>query len=95
VKAEGFFCSLCVLYGGLRISKLQFYDPKNIKKSFTAINFLSIFGHQNPGFGSGSRSAIRKNAGSGSGLNQCGSTALVRSQKKTGSAPDDITSLRE
>jgi hypothetical protein len=38
-----------------------------------------IFGHQNPGFGTGSGSAIRKNAGAGSGsaLNQCGSAALL------------------
>jgi hypothetical protein len=39
--------------------------------------FFSMFGHQNAEFGTGSGSAIRKNAGSGSVLNQCGSTTLV------------------
>jgi hypothetical protein len=39
LRAEGFFCSLGVLYGGLGISKLQFL----IK--FPAINF-SILGLQ-------------------------------------------------
>jgi hypothetical protein len=45
------------------------FDPKNI---------IHFFGHQNPGFGTASGSAVRKNAGSGSGsaLNQCGSTTL-------------------
>ncbi len=38
MMAEGFSCSLCVLYGGLRISKLQF-SIQNIKK-FTAVNFF-------------------------------------------------------
>jgi hypothetical protein len=50
-------------------------------EDFTAVRFfLSIFGHLYPGFGTGSgagsRFAIRKNAGSGSALNQCGSTTL-------------------
>jgi hypothetical protein len=43
------------LYGGLGISKLQFY-----KKSVSAVNFLT-FGHQIPGSGTGS--ALTKNAG--------------------------------
>jgi hypothetical protein len=39
--AEGFFCSLDVLYGG---------DPNNF---FSGGNFFQIFGHQNnPGSGS-------------------------------------------
>jgi hypothetical protein len=52
---------------------------KNIK-GFTAVNFFPTFGHLFPGFGTGSGAgsgiAIRKNAGSGSALNQCGSTTL-------------------
>ncbi len=64
LRAEGFSCRLCVLCGGLRISKLQFRSRKYTKKSFTAANFFQFFGHQNPGFGNGS----------GSALNQWGST---------------------
>ncbi len=72
LRAEGFSCGFCVLYGGLGITKLQFF----IKKIF-----FSIFVNQNPGFRTVSGSAIRKNAGSGSvsgsALNQCGSTTLT------------------
>jgi hypothetical protein len=83
LRAEGFSCSLGVLYGGLVKSKLQFFIKK-IEIKFPAINF-SILGHQtldpDQDPGSGSRSAIRKNAGSGSvsgsPLNQCGSETLV------------------
>ncbi len=67
LRAEGFSCSLGVLYGGLGISKLQFLIKK-IKIKFLVVN---------PESGS----AIRKNAGSGSvsgsALNQCGSETLV------------------
>ncbi len=38
LRAEGFSCSLCILYGGLRISKLPF-SIKKYKKSFTAVIF--------------------------------------------------------
>ncbi len=72
LRAEGFSCSLCVLYGGLRISKLQFSIQKIFKKGLQLqifFNFLS----SNPWI---RRSAIKKNAGSGSALNQCGSTIL-------------------
>jgi hypothetical protein len=57
---------------------IAIFDPINIKK-FLSLTLLTIFGHQNPGFGtkSESGSAIIKNAGSGSALNQCGSTTLV------------------
>jgi hypothetical protein len=41
VKAEGFSCSLGVLYGGLRISKLQFLIKK-IEIKFPAINFFQF-----------------------------------------------------
>jgi hypothetical protein len=53
---ENFSCSwnpLNVLY------------QKKIRKKTSAVIFLSIFGHQNPGSGSGS--ALTKNAGSVSG----------------------------
>ncbi len=39
---EGFSCSLCILYGGLRISKLQVLIQK-IWKSFTAVNFYNFW----------------------------------------------------
>jgi hypothetical protein len=45
LRAEGFSCSLGVLYGGLGISKLQFLIKK-IEIKFPAINFFSILGHQ-------------------------------------------------
>jgi hypothetical protein len=58
MRAEGFSCSLGVLYGGLRISKLQFLIKK-IEIKFPAISFFSILGHQtldpDPGSGSGIR----------------------------------------
>jgi hypothetical protein len=38
LRAEGFSCSLCVLYGGLRTNKLQFSIQKIFFKSFTAVN---------------------------------------------------------
>ncbi len=38
-----------------------------------------MFGHQNPGLGTGSGSALKKNAGSGSALNECGFTTLCNS----------------
>jgi hypothetical protein len=43
LRAEGVYCTLDVLYGGLGISKLQF---------LISCKFFSIFGHQNPGSGS-------------------------------------------
>jgi hypothetical protein len=53
------------------ISKLPFSIQK-----FYSWNFFQFLVIKNPGFGTGSGSAIRKNAGSGSALNQCGSTTL-------------------
>ncbi len=41
LRAEGFFCNLDVLYGGLGIGKLQFL----IKKNFFQLYFFPIFGH--------------------------------------------------
>ncbi len=63
LRAEGFSCSLDVLYKGLGISKLQFFLSKNGKNSI--VFFSSIFGHQNPG--------------SGTGFNESGSEALQES----------------
>jgi hypothetical protein len=79
LRAEGFSCSLGVLYVGLGISKLQFLIKK-IKIKFPDIHFFSILGHPTLDPDPGSGSAIRKNAGSGSvsgsALNQCGSETL-------------------
>jgi hypothetical protein len=41
LRAEGFSCSLGVLYGGLGISKLQFFFKK-IEIKFPAINFYQF-----------------------------------------------------
>jgi hypothetical protein len=64
LSAEGFSCSLGVLYGGQGISKLQFLIKK-IEIKFLARNFFSITGHQTlvPDLGNldpESGSAIRK-----------------------------------
>ncbi len=46
LRAEGFSCSLDVLYGGLGISKLKFLIQK-FSYFFSTVNFFSsIFGHQ-------------------------------------------------
>jgi hypothetical protein len=52
LRAEGFSCSLDVLYEG--ISKLQFLIKKRYKKVFSF--FSPFFGHKNPGYLTGSRS---------------------------------------
>jgi hypothetical protein len=87
LRAEGFSCSLGVLYGGLGISKLQFLIKK-IKIKFLVVNLFSNLDHQTLDPDPESRSAIRKNAGSGSvsgsALNQCGSETLLG----TGANPD-------
>jgi hypothetical protein len=82
LRAEGFSCSLGVLYGGLGISKLQFLIKK-IEIKFPAINFFSTLGHQTLDPDPGSGSGIRKNAGSvsGSALNQCGSKNPAKIEK--------------
>jgi hypothetical protein len=76
LRAEGFSFSLGVLYGGLGISKLQFLIKK-IKIKISSSKFFSILGHQTPDQDPGSGSAIIKNTGSGSALNQCGSATLA------------------
>jgi hypothetical protein len=45
LRAEGFSCSLGVLYGGLGISKFKFLIKK-IENKFPTINFFAILGHQ-------------------------------------------------
>jgi hypothetical protein len=55
LRAEGFSCSLGVIYGGLGLSKLQFLIKK-IEIKFPAINFF-YFRSSNPV--SGSRFRIR------------------------------------
>ncbi len=48
MRAEGFSCSLDVLYGELGKSKLQFLIKKILKKfNYIPVFFSSIFGHQN------------------------------------------------
>jgi hypothetical protein len=69
LRAEGFSCSLDVLYGGLGISKLQLLLQK-ISNFFPAVSFFSIYGHKNLGWvwmGNGIQPA-----GSGSGLDNSG-----------------------
>ncbi len=61
LRAEGFSCSLGVLYGSPGISKLQFLIRK-IEIEFQAINFFHQTLDPDPDPESGS--AIRKNAGS-------------------------------
>jgi hypothetical protein len=79
LRAEGFSCSLGVLYGGLGIRKLQFLIKK-IELKYPAKIFFQ-FRSSNPGSGF----TIRKNAGSGSvsgsALNQCGSETLGKRPK--------------
>jgi hypothetical protein len=53
LRAEGFSCSLGVLYGGLGISKLEFLIKK-IKIKFPSVYFFN-FSSSNPGSGSGIR----------------------------------------
>jgi hypothetical protein len=52
LRAEGFSCSLDVLYGGLGsregFCKLQFLIKKRFKQFFCCIFFLQFFCHQNP-----------------------------------------------
>ncbi len=47
LKAEGFFCSLHVLYEGLGISKLQF-QSKNDQLKFCAQNYRHSFRENKP-----------------------------------------------
>jgi hypothetical protein len=62
LRAEGFSCSLDVLYRGLEISTLQFLIKKIL--FFSAAFFINFWSHQNPGSGTGSGSGdeMTKNA---------------------------------
>ncbi len=65
MSAEGFSCSMDVLFEGLGMSKLI----KKIFEKISASKSLLMFGHQDPGPGSESGSGLvpysSKNAGSG------------------------------
>ncbi len=41
LRAEGFFCSLDVLYGGLGIGKLQFCIKR--RRNFSLVNFINFW----------------------------------------------------
>jgi hypothetical protein len=41
-KAEGFSCSLCVLYERPKDEQIEIFNLKNIKKFFTAVNFFQF-----------------------------------------------------
>jgi hypothetical protein len=80
LRAEGFFCNLNILYGGLGIGKLQFLIKKKIKFFFSC-NFFSPFLvikalDPDPDWSPAS------NAGSGSGKNEYGSETLLIGKKK-------------
>jgi hypothetical protein len=47
LRAEGFFCNLDVLYGGLGIGKLQFWIKKKLV-FFSAVIFFQFFWSLNP-----------------------------------------------
>ncbi len=76
LRAEGFSCSLDILYGGPGISKWQFFGSKKDKK-FVRCIFFFILWSSKPWIriGSGSVSGFTWNAGYGSvsGLNDSGS----------------------
>jgi hypothetical protein len=52
LRAEGFSCSLDVLYGGIGIRQLQFLIKlKKLSNFCFSSKFFSIFGHKTPGSG--------------------------------------------
>ncbi len=75
LRAEGFFCNLDILYGGLGIDKLQFLIKKTFNFFFSAVIFfqLLVIKALDPDWSPAS------NAGSGSGpeKNEYGSETLV------------------
>jgi hypothetical protein len=74
-RAEGFSCSLDVLYKGLGISKFKFLIKK-VSNKFFSCKFFSILGHKKPGSGLDPDRYSATNAGPGSGLNESGSETL-------------------
>ncbi len=73
LMAEGFSCSLDVLYGGLGISKLFFFLIKKISYSFFSCKFFPflVIKTQYPNWFSA------YNSGSGSGISESGSETLL------------------
>jgi hypothetical protein len=65
-RAQGFFCSFVVLYGGLGIGELpvQLLIIKFL--IFFSCKYFSIFGHQNPGSGLDPNPYSAENSGPGS-----------------------------
>jgi hypothetical protein len=77
LRAEGFSCSLGVLYEGLGISKFKFLIKK-IETKFSSYKFFSILCHQ----------TLDPDPESGSAINQCGSETLInRKTHWSGSNP--------
>ncbi len=91
LRAEGFSCSLDVLYGGLGISKLQSLI-KNIKYLFLLYIF-PVFGHQNPWSGLDPDRYSAWSAGSGSGLNESGSETLPSASRFIPNLPPVFNSV--
>jgi hypothetical protein len=77
LRAEGFSCSLWGLYGGLGITKLHFLFK--ICQIFSAIHFFQslVFKTLNVELDPDPQLGKMLGLGSGSTLNQCGSTTLV------------------
>ncbi len=60
MRAEGFSCSLGVLYGGLGISGKLHFLIKKIKNKFLVVNFFAFLDDQTLDPDPGSGSAIKK-----------------------------------
>jgi hypothetical protein len=72
MRARDFFCNLGILYGGLGISKMQFFYHKIT--FFSDVIFLTmVLKTLDPEPDPDPDPEIRKNAGSRSALTQCGS----------------------
>ncbi len=76
LRAEGFFCNLDILYGGLGIGKLQFFLSKKKFNFFPAVIFFHFWSLK-PWI------RIASGSGSGSGWNECGSATLIGSNEKS------------
>ncbi len=50
LRAEGFFCNLDILFGGLGIGNWEYFIQKNLMFFFSS-KFFSILCHHNPGSG--------------------------------------------
>ncbi len=78
LRAEGFFCNLDILYGGLGIGKLQFLIKKKFKFFFFSCSFFQflVIKGLDPDW-IRIRIGPTSNAGSGSGKNKYGSETLI------------------